>query len=130
VEVSISMDGSGRQGLMAAALPDGVFPAGCPTRVLLEHVTSKWGVLILLCLSDGRPLRWSELRRRVEGVSEKMLAQTLRTLEADGLIDRVARPVVPPHVEYSLTSTGAELSELLVPLMQWIAVNAESALER
>ncbi len=109
--------------------PERVFPADCPSRTLLNHVTSTWGVLILAALADGS-LRWSELRKVVQGVSEKMLAQTLRTLEADGLIDRVARPVVPPHVEYSLTSTGAELSELLVPLMHWMAVNAESALER
>ena len=64
------------------------------------------------------------LRRRAEGVSEKMLAQTLRILEADGLVHRDARPVVPPHVEYSLTERGAELAERMVPLMDWIAVHA------
>lgn len=105
--------------------PDGVFPAACPSRTVLDHVTSKWGVLVLLALSEGEPLRWSELRRRAEGVSEKMLAQTLRTLETDGLLLRDARPVVPPHVEYSLTPLGAELAERLVPLMHWIATNAD-----
>lgn len=104
--------------------PDGIFPSGCPSRVVLDHVTSKWGVLVLLALADGEPLRWSELRRRAEGVSEKMLAQTLRTLHSDGLVDRDARPVVPPHVEYSLTPLGHELAARLVPLMDWIAVNA------
>ncbi|PUA81003.1 winged helix-turn-helix transcriptional regulator [Nocardioides currus] len=104
--------------------PDGVFPAACGSRVLLDHVMSKWGVLVLLSLSEGEPLRWSELRRRAEGVSEKMLAQTLRTLAADGLVTREARPVVPPHVEYSLTPSGQELATHLVPLMQWIAGHA------
>jgi DNA-binding HxlR family transcriptional regulator len=104
--------------------PDGVFPAACPSRVLLDHVMSKWGVLVLLALSEGEPLRWSELRRRAEGVSEKMLAQTLRTLQADGLVHRDARPVVPPHVEYSLTTAGEELAAHLVPLMQWVAVHS------
>ncbi|MEO5665739.1 MAG: helix-turn-helix domain-containing protein [Nocardioides sp.] len=104
--------------------PDGVFPAACHSRVLLDHVMSKWGVLVLLALSEGEPLRWSELRRRAEGVSEKMLAQTLRTLAADGLVHRDARPVVPPHVEYSLTEPGEQLAALLVPLMQWVAGHA------
>ena len=81
--------------ILRAQFPGGVFPSGCPSRVLLDHVTSKWGVLVLLALAEGEPLRWSELRRRAEGVSEKMLAQTLRTLEADGLVHRDAKPVVP-----------------------------------
>lgn len=110
---------------LRTVFPDGVFPAACPSRTVLDHVTSKWGVLVLLALSEGEPLRWSELRRRAEGVSEKMLAQTLRTLEADGLLLRDARPIVPPHVEYSLTPLGAELAERLVPLMHWIATNAD-----
>ncbi len=104
--------------------PDGVYAAGCPTRTVLDHVTSKWGVLVLLSLSDGAPLRWSVLRRRVEGVSEKMLAQTLRTLEADGLVVRDARPVVPPHVEYSLTPLGEGLASRLIPLIDWVAEHA------
>src|SRR5262245_20976288 len=82
--------------------PGGVWPAGCPSRVVLDHVTSKWGVLVIVVLSGGT-LRWGELRRRAEGISEKMLAQTLRTLEQDGLVYREAHPVIPPHVEYSLT---------------------------
>ena len=96
----------------------------CPdTRTLVEHVTSKWGVLVLLAL-DGRTLRWSELKREIAGVSEKMLIQTLQTLEADGLVLRTAHPVVPPHVEYSLTPAGAERAGHLVPLMQWVAVHS------
>lgn len=105
--------------------PDGVFSAQCPSRTVLEHVSSKWGALVLLVLSEGRPVRWSELRRRAEGVSEKMLAQTLRTLAADGLVHREARPVVPPYVEYSLTERGRELAALFVPLMSWIVDHAD-----
>jgi DNA-binding HxlR family transcriptional regulator len=103
--------------------PGGFFPSACPSRILLDHVTSKWGVLVLVALT-GRTLRWSELRRRVEGVSEKMLAQTLKTFERDGLVARVARPVIPPHVEYSLTERGDELVGLLHPLLSWITVQA------
>lgn len=109
--------------------PDGIISASCPSRTVLDHVTSKWGVLVLLALSEGQPLRWSELRRRADGVSEKMLAQTLRTLEADGLLLRMARPVVPPHVEYSLTPRGEELARHLVPLMDWIADHASTILD-
>ena len=104
--------------------PDGVFASDCPSRIVLDHVTSKWGTLVILALAEGQALRWSELRRRAEGVSEKMLAQTLRQLEADGLVHREARPVVPPHVEYSLTDRGAGLADRMVPLMAWIADHA------
>jgi DNA-binding HxlR family transcriptional regulator len=109
--------------------PEGVFPADCPSRTVLEHVSSKWGALVLLVLSEGRPVRWSELRRRADGVSEKMLAQTLRMLADDGLVHREARPVVPPYVEYSLTERGRELAALFVPLMSWIADNAEEIVD-
>ena len=102
--------------------PD-AFTPDCPTRVLLDHITSRWGVLILVALSSGT-MRWGELRRWARGISEKMLAQTLRTLEADGLVLREQRPVVPPHVDYSLTSRGRELSVLLLPLMEWIITTA------
>jgi DNA-binding HxlR family transcriptional regulator len=103
--------------------PTGVPPAACPSRVVLDHVTSKWGFLVLIALGD-RTLRWSELRRVVEGVSEKMLAQTLQTLERDGLVHREALPVVPPHVEYRLTARGEGLVGILLPLVDWLAVNA------
>nr|WP_243876789.1 helix-turn-helix domain-containing protein [Streptomyces sp. 846.5] len=90
----------------------------CPSREVLEHVTSRWGVLVLAALSE-RTYRFSELRRRVDGVSEKMLAQTLQTLERDGFVLRRAFPVIPPHVEYSLTALGAEAAELVVQLAAW-----------
>ena len=74
-----------------------VFTDGCPTRTVLDHVMSKWGVLVLLALSGGTR-RWGALRREVDGISEKMLASTLRTLESDGLVHRESYPEVPPRV--------------------------------
>ena len=103
---------------------DGIFPAGCPSRTVLDHVTSKWGVLILVALSEG-PQRWSELRRRAEGISEKMLAQTLKTLEGDGFVRRDAQPIIPPRVDYSLTDSGRDLAAVMLPLVAWIAEHAE-----
>jgi DNA-binding HxlR family transcriptional regulator len=104
--------------------PGGVFPAACSSRVLLDHVMSKWGVLVLVSLTD-RPQRWSDLRRRAQGISEKMLAQTLKTLEADGLVHREQQPVMPPRVDYSLTPLGEELAEVMVPLLRWVGRNAD-----
>ncbi len=105
-------------------LTDGVLASACPSRVVLDHVTSKWGVLLLVALSE-RTLRWGELRRIVEGISEKMLAQTLRTLEADGLVHREVTATVPPRVDYSLTPLGRELVDHLLPLMRWVADHAD-----
>jgi len=114
-------------GLNRFGFTDGVLPSACPSRIVLDHVTSKWGVLVLVALSQSG-LRWGELRRTVEGVSEKMLAQTLRTLESDGFVLRVAQPSIPPRVDYSLTDRGRELADRLLPLMDWIAGNAEDIL--
>jgi DNA-binding HxlR family transcriptional regulator len=93
--------------------------ADCPSREVLKHVTSRWGVLVLMAL-EGRTRRFSELRRLIGGVSERMLAQTLQWLEGDGLVDRVAYRVVPPHVEYSLTPLGIEAAERVRVLADWI----------
>jgi len=106
---------------------DGVLPSACPSRVVLNHVTSTWGVLVLVALSQ-RDHRWGELRRTVQGISEKMLAQTLRTLEKDGFVLRTAQPTIPPRVDYSLTERGREVSARLLPLMSWIAENADDIL--
>jgi DNA-binding HxlR family transcriptional regulator len=91
--------------------------ADCPSRDVLKHVTSRWGVLVLITL-EGHTRRFSELRRMIGGVSERMLAQTLQWLEGDGLIARVAYPVVPPHVEYSLTPLGREVAGKLLALIE------------
>jgi DNA-binding HxlR family transcriptional regulator len=104
---------------------NGVLPSACPSRIVLDHVTSKWGVLVIVALSQNS-LRWGGLRRTVEGVSEKMLAQTLRTLEGDGFVLRVAQPSIPPRVDYSLTDRGRGLADRLLPLMDWIAGNADA----
>ena len=110
--------------LERAGFTGGVLPSGCPTRVVLDHVTSKWGVLLLIALSE-ESLRWGELRRVVEGISEKMLAQTLRVLEGDGFVHREAQPTIPPRVDYSLTDRGRELADHLRPLLEWIAGHAD-----
>ena len=91
----------------------------CPSRAVLEHVTSRWGVLVLAALLE-RSYRFSELRREVGGVSEKMLAQTLQTLERDGFVHRDAKPVIPPRVDYSLTPLGHEAAEHVWELARWV----------
>ncbi|MFI8289328.1 transcriptional regulator [Streptomyces sp. ms191] len=90
----------------------------CPSRLVLEHVTSRWGVLILAALLE-RSYRFSELRREIGGVSEKMLAQTLQTLERDGFVHRDAKPVIPPRVDYTLTALGEEAARQVWELARW-----------
>ena len=94
--------------------------AACPSREVLKHVTSRWGVLVLLALEAGEARRFSDLRRAIGGVSERMLAQTLQWLEADGLVLRTAYDVVPPHVDYRLTPLGVEAAEKVRLLADWI----------
>lgn len=79
-----------------------VMASGCPSRAILQHITSKWGVLILVILRQGTK-RFSELRKEIDGMSERMLSQTLQYLEQDKMILRRDFQTVPPHVEYSLT---------------------------
>lgn len=93
--------------------------ADCPSRIVLDHVTSRWGVLVLVALCEG-PRRFAALRRRIGGVSDKMLAQTLRTLADDGFVARTVHDATPVRVEYALTPLGAELAERLVALTDWI----------
>ena len=100
----------------------------CPSREVLQHVTSRWGVLVLVALLDGTH-RFSDLRRKVNGVSEKMLAQTLQWLESDGFVKRVSYPVVPPHVEYSLTPLGKNVGKHVKTLADWIETNLGRILE-
>ncbi|PZR35171.1 helix-turn-helix domain-containing protein [Caulobacter segnis] len=99
-----------------------VMAAACPSREVLNHVTSRWGVLVLMAL-EARTLRFSQLKRQIGGVSERMLAQTLKLLEGDGFVRRQAFEVVPPHVEYSLTPLGLEAAERVRGLADWIQVN-------
>lgn len=99
-----------------------VLAAECPSRPVLQHLTSRWGVLVMVALATG-PHRFAQLRRAVGGVSERMLSQTLKELEADGFVLRVAQDVVPPHVDYSLTPLGREAAAHLIPLIRWIEGN-------
>ncbi len=93
--------------------------AACPSREVLKHLTNRWGVLVLITLLGGTH-RFSELRRKVGGVSERMLAQTLQWLEADGMVRRTSFPVVPPKVEYDLTPLGHEAAVRVRELADWI----------
>ncbi|MET9926992.1 MULTISPECIES: helix-turn-helix domain-containing protein [unclassified Streptomyces] len=96
-----------------------VFSRQCPSRSTLEHATGRWGSLTLGALYEGS-LRFNELRRRVDGVSEKMLSQTLHALERDGLVLREAQPVNPPRVDYELTPLGREVAERLLGLIHLV----------
>lgn len=96
-----------------------LFAPECPSRPILQHLTSRWGALVMIALAIG-PHRFAQLRRRIGGISERMLAQTLQELEADGFVLRTAHPVVPPHVDYELTPTGQEAAAHVVALTSWI----------
>ena len=96
-----------------------VFSAACPSRAVLEQLGEKWALLILHLLSDG-PQRTSDLRRAIDGVSEKMLIQTLRKLERNGFVERRSYNEVPPRVDYRLTDLGASLSPVVQAFDRWI----------
>lgn len=104
-----------------------VLAADCPSRPILQHLTNRWGTLCMVALAT-RPHRFSQLRRAVGGVSERMLAQTLQQLEADGFVLRVAHDVVPPHVEYSLTPLGQQAAAHVMALVGWIEGNLPALL--
>ncbi|WP_285617939.1 winged helix-turn-helix transcriptional regulator [Actinoallomurus iriomotensis] len=104
-----------------------VFHRDCPARMVLDHVTSRWGVLILTALREG-DLRFSELREKIEGISEKMLSQTLRMLVRDGLVSRAVEPSTPPKVTYGLTTLGKGITEPLEGLSGWIRDHAPDIL--
>jgi len=99
-----------------------IFAVQCPSRTILKDVTSRWGMLVLVALREGT-LRFSDLRRKIGGVSEKMLSQTLRRLERDGLVERTVHPVIPPHVDYTLTALGEGIGKHIETLTDWIEVN-------
>jgi DNA-binding HxlR family transcriptional regulator len=100
-----------------AALIADVFARDCTSRDVLAHVAGKWSVLALLALDEGG-YRFNALRRRVQGVSEKMLAQTLQTLERDGLVTREVVTAIPPRVEYALTPLGVRVAEQVRALVE------------
>lgn len=110
VEVTTTVRSSG--------LPADAFCSTCPTRELLGRLAGKWTVLVIDALYEGT-MRFSELRRRLEGVSQKMLTETLRSLERDGFVTRKVYASVPPKVEYTLTPLGASLREPVAALRLW-----------
>lgn len=117
----------------AAYADSDVFHTDCPARTVLDHVTSRWGVWVLVALrpnlDNTGELRFFELRQRIEGISEKMLAQTLRTLVRDGLVWRRVEPATPPRVSYGLTPLGEGTSEPLAALFGWLRDHAADILQ-
>jgi DNA-binding HxlR family transcriptional regulator len=103
------------------------FLAGCPSRQLLDRVSDKWVALILAALSDG-PMRYSALSRRLAGVSQKMLTQTLRSLERDGLLTRTVTPTVPVTVTYEITDLGQSLQQVMWLLKTWAEAHMDEVL--
>ncbi|MDZ7277403.1 helix-turn-helix transcriptional regulator [Pantoea eucrina] len=101
----------------------------CPLREVLKRITSRWSVLVFLALRE-ETLRFSTLRRKIGGVSERMLAQTLRYMEEDGFVARIAYDVVPPHVEYRLTPLGAEVAGQVIGLADWLESNVHRIVDR
>lgn len=95
------------------------FERDCPIRLVLDRIADKWTVMIMSLLSDGVPHRFSDLRRNVEGISQKMLTQTLRDLERDGLVVRTLYAEIPPRVEYAITPLGVTLCGPISQLGEW-----------
>src|SRR5664279_2774026 len=111
----------------AAATTGNAYAGTCPTRLVLDRIADKWAVLVLGLLGDG-PIRFNRLRRQIEGISQKMLSQTLKSLERDGLVSRKATPTVPVTVEYSITPLGETLSATVDGLRIWAETHIEKVL--
>ncbi|EJU10812.1 transcriptional regulator [Sphingomonas sp. LH128] len=101
-----------------ACLAPNVYAADCPTRQLLDRIADKWSVLILTTLGAG-DMRFNGLKRHIDGISQKMLSQTLRSLERDGLVRRDVVPTVPVSVSYAVTPLGRELLDALQAMIDW-----------
>ena len=109
-------------------LPANILDPDCPSRVIFQRIGDKWASLVVQVLADG-PIRFSELRKMVHVVTPKVLTQTLRTLERDGLITRTVHAQVPPRVDYELTELGASLLEPLTLLRLWAEDHVPSILK-
>jgi DNA-binding HxlR family transcriptional regulator len=103
------------------------FNADCPTRLILNRIADKWTVLVMILL-ESETKRFSSLQREIGGISQKMLTQTLRGLERDGLVSRKVHATVPPKVEYSLTPLGHTLKEMLYAIKTWSETNIKEVL--
>ena len=106
------------EGMAKTLAPPSVLEPQCPSRLVLDRIADKWTALIIQILARGT-MRYAALQREIGGISQKMLTQTLRSLERDGLVQRTVHPVVPPKVEYSLTRLGRTLIEPLHALCRW-----------
>ncbi|MGH3406699.1 MAG: winged helix-turn-helix transcriptional regulator [Streptosporangiaceae bacterium] len=104
------------------------FLAGCPSRQLLDRISDKWVALVLAALGSDGPMRYSELSRRLAGVSQKMLTQTLRSLERDGLLTRTVTPTVPVTVTYELTGLGLSLHHVIRGVKAWAEAHMDEVL--
>jgi DNA-binding HxlR family transcriptional regulator len=107
-----------KEGMAKTSAPPSVLEPQCPSRLVLDRIADKWTALVIQILARGT-MRYAELQRAIGGISQKMLTQTLRSLERDGLVQRKVHPVVPPKVEYSLTRLGRTLIEPLHALCRW-----------
>jgi DNA-binding HxlR family transcriptional regulator len=114
--------------LLETTPPWNVFDSHCPTRQVLDCIADKWTVLIIRRLSNGT-LRFAQLRRAVDGISQKVLTNTLRSLERDGMVTRRIYASVPPKVEYSLTGLGRSLCGLVEGICSWAEANIEQVQE-
>lgn len=104
-----------------------VLSKDCPSRLILNHLTSRWGVLVMIVLLDGTK-RFSEIRREIEGVSERMLSETLKQLEKDGMLIRKSYNTVPPHTDYTLTEYGRQAAQKIDALVDWLENNLNGIL--
>ncbi|CAK9886321.1 MAG: putative HTH-type transcriptional regulator YtcD [Candidatus Erwinia impunctatus] len=112
-----------------AALRGELFNVNCPSREVLKRLTRRWSLMVLVAL-ESETLRFGSLRRRIGGISERMLTQTLRFLEEDGFIERIAFDVIPPHVEYRLSPLGEEVRGKIVGLTDWVEHNLPVIMEK
>ena len=101
----------------------------CPVRNVVARFGNKWALLVILVLSENESIRYNELRRKIPDISSRVLSGTLRTLEADGLVDRRFYQEVPPRVEYSLTETGRSLVPIIIKLTEWAQNNMKTIIE-
>ena len=107
-----------------------IFVAQCPSRRVLELIANQWTALVFYALEDAAaPVRFGQLLGRIDGISRKMLSQTLHAMERDGLVKRTVYPVVPPQVDYSLTELGQSLSEPIKALSTWAYDHIEQVIE-
>lgn len=128
LEVHAESQASQRESVSEKLQRGDVMAADCPSRLVLQHLTSRWGVLVLIALLPGTQ-RFSQLRRKIGGINERMLAQTLQWLEADAMVSRHAYKTVPPHVEYTLTPMGEEAAEKVRDLVDWLEIRLPTILQ-